>query len=54
MSHPMPYEEWLAEVAQILGCAPEEVRDIFYQIRELLYDANASPMEAADFLRANA
>lgn len=48
----MNYETWLAEVARILGCEPEDVEDAFYNVRPLLYDARMSPMEAADFVRS--
>lgn len=49
----MSWEDWIQEVADILHVEPEEVVDAFYQVRELLYDAGASPREAADFIRVN-
>ena len=47
----MRYAEWLQAVADELGVEPQDVVDAFYQVRELLYDAKASPKEAADFIR---
>jgi hypothetical protein len=52
VSRGQPWEQWIAEVARILGCDEAEIMSVFYQTRELLYDGGASPMEAADWLRA--
>ena len=48
----MPFDIWLLQVASELGAEPEDILSL-YQVRELLYDAGASPKEAADFIRVN-
>jgi hypothetical protein len=50
----MPWELWIAKLENILGCDEAEIMSMFSQTRELLYDGGASPMEAADWLRAYA
>lgn len=44
------WDQWLAEVAQLLDLEPEDVLALF-RVRELLYNAGAAPKEAADFIR---
>lgn len=48
----MDYETWLAQVAEELNCEPEQLEDEYSQLRPLLYDAGASPREAADAVRS--
>ncbi len=50
----MRWEDWVVDVAHRLGpdVEPEWVAGL-YQVREMLYDSNASPGEAADFIRLN-
>jgi hypothetical protein len=48
----MPYENWLAELAEILNLEPESLDEDFPQLRPLLYDGGLSPNEAADCLRS--
>lgn len=50
----MTFDAWLREVAQIIGCEPRDVLEMFYQARSLLYEGGVSPREAADFIRINA
>jgi hypothetical protein len=45
------YDEWLKEVADSLNIEPEDVEDWYPQLKPLLYDAGASPREAADAVR---
>ena len=45
----MTYEDWLAEIANLLGTDPDQVADL-HGIEEL-YRAGASPSEAADWWR---
>jgi hypothetical protein len=42
------YSEWLNEVAEIVGEDPAAIDEAFSQLRPMLYDAGASPREAAD------
>lgn len=49
----MTFEDWLAEVADLVHMDPEELRDYSSQI-PLLYNARMSPNEAADFIRMGA
>ena len=50
----MSWERWLAEVAEILNMGPGDVLYYYVDTKSLLYDAGASPSEAADFIRQNA
>ena len=48
----MGWEKWIADVAERLSCEPEDLEETYSQLRPLLYDAGASPAEAADYLRS--
>jgi hypothetical protein len=46
------YEEWLAEIADLLNCEPEELEEGYSHLRSLLFDTGASASEAADAIRS--